>query len=138
MKIKLELPIYQTLETGRGKSKKNKNVLMSLNWYRNAHYQTECKMKHIYTDLVKTRLKHVKQCLRGNIRVTYTLYYKNSRCDMMNVIAIIDKYLMDALQEMKIIENDNVENYVVCVSRIGGKDLANPRVEIIVEAISMV
>lgn len=130
MKIKLELPIYQTTETGRGKSK---NVLMSLNWYRNAHYQTECKMKRIYTDLVKTRLKHVKQCLRENIRVTYTLYYKNSRSDMMNVIAIIDKYLMDALQEMKIIENDNVKNYIECVSRVAGEDRSNPRVEIIVE-----
>lgn len=133
MKIKLELPIYQTTETGRGKSKKNKNVLMSLNWYRNAHYQTECKMKHIYTDLVKTRLKHVKCSSKGFIRVTYNLYYKNSRMDLMNVISIIDKYLMDALQEMKIIENDNVKNYIECVSRVAGEDRANPRVEIIVE-----
>lgn len=133
--IKLELPIYQEITTGRGDKKKKKSVLVSMNGYRNWHFHVECKMKHIYTDLVKTRLKHVKFNLGGKIRVTYTLYYKNSRSDMMNVIAIIDKYLMDALQEMKIIENDNVENYVVCVSRIGGKDIAKPRVEIIVETI---
>lgn len=133
--IKLELPIYQNISTGRGKNKKNKTILMSMNGYRNWHYQTECKMKHIYTDLVKTRLKHVKSNLKGFIRVSYNLYYKDKRMDLMNVISIIDKYLMDALQEMKIIENDNVRNYIECVSRVAGEDRANPRVEIIVEEI---
>lgn len=131
--IKLELPIYQEITIGRGENKKKKSVLISINGYRNWHYQTECKMKHIYTDLVKTRLKHVKCSSKGFIRVRYNLYYKNSRMDLMNVISIIDKYLMDALQEMKIIENDNVKNYVECVSRVAGEDRTNPRVEIIVE-----
>lgn len=133
--IKLELPIYQEITIGRGENKKKKSVLISMNGYRNWHYQTECKMKHIYTDLVKTRLKHVKCSSKGFIRVTYNLYYKNSRMDLMNVISIIDKYLMDALQEMKIIENDNVKNYIECVSRVAGEDRENPRVEIIVEEI---
>lgn len=131
--IKLELPIYQEITTGRGENKKRKSILIGVNNYRNWHYQIECKMKHTYTDLVKTRLKRVKQCLKENVRVSYNLYYKNSRMDLMNVISIIDKYLMDALQEMKIIENDNVKNYVECVSRVAGEDRANPRVEIIVE-----
>lgn len=131
--IKLELPIYQEITTGRGENKKKKSVLISMNGYRNWHYQTECKMKHIYTDLVKTRLKHVKFSSKGFIRVSYNLYYKNSRMDLMNVISIIDKYLMDALQEMKIIDNDNVKNYIECISRVAGEDKLNPRVEIIVE-----
>lgn len=133
--IKLELPIYQTITSGKGDKKKTKEILMSMNNYRNWHYQTENKMKHKYHDLVKTRLKHVKSNLKGFIRVSYNLYYKNSRMDLMNVISIIDKYLMDALQEMKIIENDNVKNYVECFTKVVGQDRTNPRVEITIEEI---
>lgn len=133
--IKLELPIYQQITTGRGDKKRNKNILMSMNNYRNWHYQTENKMKHKYHDLVKIRLEHVKTNLTGFIKVSYNLYYKNSQSDLMNVISIIDKYLMDALQELSIIENDNVKNYVECVIKVAGEDKENPRVEIIVEEI---
>lgn len=131
--IKLSLPIYQEVTTGRGEKKKTKNILMSMNNYRNWHYQTENKMKHRYSDLVKTRLERVKTRLRGLIGVRYKLYYKNSQSDLMNVISVIDKYLMDALQELKIIENDNVRNYVRCQIEVAGEDRNNPRLEIIVE-----
>lgn len=133
--IKLELPIYQSVSQGRGLKKKIKTFLMSMNWYRNSHYQTECKIKHKYHDLVKRRLKGVKTKMTGFVKVSYNLYYKNSQSDLMNVISIIDKYLMDALQELELIENDNVKTYVECIIKVAGEDKTNPRVEIIVEEI---
>lgn len=135
MIIKLELPIYQSVSQGRGLNKKIKTFLMSMNWYRNAHYQLECKIKRKYHQLIKRRLKGVKSQMTGFVKVSYNLYYKNSQSDLMNVISIIDKYLMDALQELSIIENDNVKNYVECVIKVAGEDKENPRVEIIVEEI---
>lgn len=133
--IKLELPIYQDIATGRGEKRKTKSVLIGLNWYRNAHYQTENKMKHKYHELVKTRLDGVKHSLKGFIKVRYKLYYKNSQSDLMNVISIIDKYFLDALQEIGIIENDNVKHYTKCEIEVAGEDKENPRVEITVEEI---
>lgn len=129
--IRLQLPIYQE-QKSKGKVK---NILISMNNYRNWHYQVECKMKHIYHQLVKKQLDALKLNLRGKIKVSYNLYYKNSRCDLMNVISVIDKYLMDALQEIRVIENDNVTNYVECNIKVAGQDRENPRVEIIVEEV---
>lgn len=124
--IELELPIYCNIT-------KRKQALMSLNWYRNAHYQQSNKIKRYYNELIKSKLGHAKTCLKGKIQVSYRLYYKNSASDLNNVIAVIDKYLLDALQELNYIENDNVKNYVKCVSEVAGQDKDNPRLEVIVD-----
>ena len=118
--IKLELPIYTN-------TTKKKTVLISMNWYRNAHFQTESKVKKYYHQLVFALLKKGDK-LKGKIKVHYKLYYKNSRSDLMNVVSVVDKYLLDALQEAKIIENDNVLNYKKCNIKVMGQDKENPRV----------
>ena len=110
--IKLELPIYASVS-------KKKTVLLSMNWFRNAHFQTESKVKKYYHQLVFALLKKGDK-LKGKIKVHYKLYYKNSKSDLMNVVSVVDKYLLDALQEAKIIENDNVLTYQECHIEVAG------------------
>lgn len=112
--IKLELPIYASVS-------KKKTVLLSMNWFRNAHFQTESKVKKYYHQLVFALLKKGDK-LKGKIKVHYKLYYKNSKSDLMNVVSVVDKYLLDALQEAKIIENDNVLTYQECHIEVAGQN----------------
>ena len=119
-KIEIELPIYAN-------ATKDKKKLISMNWYRNAHYHEESKIKKHFHGIV-ANLIPVRERIQGDIQVNYQLYYKNKQCDLMNVVSIIDKYLMDALQEIEIIENDNVLNYKKCNIKVMGQDKENPRV----------
>lgn len=134
MEIKLELPIYATKTIGRKKdNKKIKTFLLSMNWYNVAHYQEKNHIKQYYNKLVADILKErVNTRFNGKIRVSYKLYYKNSASDMMNIVSIIDKFFLDALQELKIIEDDNVLNYRECKIEVAGQDKERPRVEIVV------
>lgn len=119
-RIEIELPIYADIT-------KDKRKLVSMNWYRNAHYHEESKIKKIYHGIVSNLLQD-REKLHGDIQVNYKLYYKNKQCDLMNVVSIIDKYLLDALQEIGIIENDNVLNYKHCNIEVIGQDRDQPRV----------
>lgn len=123
--IKLVLPIYSH-------TTKNKVQLIGMNWYRNAHFQIECKVKKYYHQLVFSFLKRDDK-LKGKIKTHYKLYYKNSQSDLMNVVSVIDKYVLDALQEAKVLENDNVLKYRECISEVIGQDKNNPRLEVIIE-----
>lgn len=121
MTIVIELPIYIT--TPKGKTK-----LIGMNWYRNTHFHEESKTKRYYHELVAMLLKRPRCHLTGSIKTSYKLYYKNSRSDLMNIVSIIDKYLMDALQEVKVINEDNVLSYRKCTIEVVGQDKKNPRV----------
>lgn len=123
--IKLELPIYAN-------TTKKKIQLIGLNWYRNTHFQTETQVKKYYHQLIFSSLNKNDK-INGKIKVHYRLYYKNSKSDLMNVVSVIDKYLLDALQEAKIIENDNVLNYCECHIEVAGQDKNNPRLMVILE-----
>jgi len=101
--------------------------LIGMNWYRNAHFHEESPVKKYYTQLIISMLKRPRIKLSGKIKVKYSLYYKNAKSDLMNVVSVLDKYLMDALQEAGIIENDNVEYYTNNEIEVIGKDEKNPR-----------
>lgn len=119
MSIKVELPIYHYI--------KGKEQLIGMNWYRNAHFHAESPVKRYYHQLIISMLKRPRIKLNGKIKVKYSLYYKNSASDLMNIVSVLDKYLMDALQEAGIIENDNVELYTKNEIEVIGKDEKNPR-----------
>lgn len=119
MSIKIELPIYHNV--------KGENKLIGMNWYRNVHYHIETPVKRYYHQLIISMLKRPRIKLKGKIKVKYSLYYKNVASDLMNIVSVLDKYLMDALQEAGIIENDNVEHYTNNEIEVIGKDEENPR-----------
>lgn len=122
MSIKIELPIYMKIGV-----RKPKVELIGMNWYRNAHYQTETMVKKYYHQLIISMLKRPRIKLKGKIKVKYSLYYKNVASDLMNIVSVLDKYLMDALQEAGVIENDNVKHYTNNEIEVIGKDEENPR-----------
>lgn len=96
------------------KTKKDLKVRLNLNVYRNQHYMVENQTKKAYQELI------AKQFPEGvkyeQIEVEFTmfkkLYNKNGTVkktiiDKSNVYSVIIKYLLDALVENKIIEDDN-------------------------------
>lgn len=129
MELTLTLPIY--IRT----SKKKREQLVSLNWFRNAHYQTKDKIKKYYHKLVSEQLKEVKFTFDKQIQVKYQLFYKNPNSDLMNVVSVIDKFLLDALQECNVISNDNMKKYVYCEAKVGKKDIENPRLVCVISEI---
>ena len=60
--IKLELPVYW-------QTRKNKETLMSLNWYRNENEHVKNKIKHEYHDLIRLKLLKNKEKIKGKYQV---------------------------------------------------------------------
>lgn len=48
---------------------------------------------------------------------------------MRNITTVVDKFLCDALQEYKIIPDDNCNICSLFIDKFGGIDKNNPRVE---------
>lgn len=85
-------------------------------------------MKQHYYALIGKNLTKIP--LKGKVKTEYTYYYKNSQSDAPNVVAVIDKMFMDALQEYGVIKQDNVTNYIGSSWSVGGQDKLNPRIEV--------
>ena len=118
----ITLPIYWTMPSG-------KTILVGVNWYRNAHYYQQNKWKQEFTELVGNQLEGIVP-IKGQFRLDVSLYYKNSTCDPSNIVALIEKAILDALQEFNIIENDNVKFHLGSCYTVKGQDKVNPRAEI--------
>lgn len=123
--INLELPIYWTKNF---KTKKDKTVLVGMNWYRNAHYHDQNNMKTFFHNLISTQLG--TYTIPSQFKVHYKLYYKNSVCDGANIIALMEKVTLDSLQESKIVVNDNVKYHVGSTWEVIKQDKNNPRCKI--------
>ena len=124
--MEIILPIYAN-------TSKKKKVLVSLNWYRNAHYGIKDKIKKEYHEIVYSQLRGLKQPFQKRIGVKYRLFYKRGDCDLMNVVSVLDKFLLDALIQAGMIKDDNVNKYISCHAEVGGKDSENPRLVCIIE-----
>lgn len=94
-------------------------------------------MKKYYYQLIRSKISTIKP-IKGTFAIHYSLYYKNKISDAPNIIAVIDKILLDALQEYKKIENDNVQFYIGSSWEVVEQDRDNPRVEIVVSNISYI
>jgi Holliday junction resolvase RusA-like endonuclease len=130
MSYKFSLPVYYTKKTRKG----YKTFLVGLNWYRNAHYQEANKVKKYYHELIKSILSPYNGDKLTKYRIKYKLFYKNSISDLNNYV-VIDKFLNDALKEIRMIEDDNV-NYLKKISlEVAEQDKENPRLEIELEEI---
>lgn len=123
--IKLTVPVYYT---NTYKTKKNKTFLVSLNWYRNAHYHEQNKIKSFYHDLISNQLGTYS--ITNQFKVHYQLHYKNPVCDGANIIALMEKFTLDSLQENNSVVNDNVKYHIGSTWEVIGQDKDNPRCEI--------
>ena len=127
--IHFSLPVYYTEVF---KTKDNKTFLVSLNWYRNAHYHIQNKVKQYFTELIKKEVKD-KESIVASYNITYEYYYKNKASDLPNVTPMTSKWVNDAMQELKLVPNDNVQYLVQELHKVAGQDKLNPRVEITIK-----
>ena len=113
---------------------KVKRVPINLNWYRNAHYLVSNKVKKLVAESISDQIEGIE--LETPVTVTYRVYKPTRRrLDKMNVVAITSKFVLDALSEAGVWEDDN-DNFVkteTILPTIHDKD--NERVEIVFETI---
>jgi hypothetical protein len=86
---KITLPFIHYIER---KTKKDKRILIGLNWYRNAHHIEKNDVKIHYHDLVKEQVGDVKF---EQIRLEYKVYLHKKHIDYMNIRSIMEKFFLD-------------------------------------------
>jgi len=118
--INLTLPIYFGVR---------KKYMLGLNWYGTAHYRARNKVKQDFHKMIDKNLSEDYK-LKSPIKTSYRLYYKNKLSDAGNIVSVIDKFLLDALQETGIIVNDNVQHYIESTWEVIEQDRINPRIEV--------
>jgi 2-hydroxychromene-2-carboxylate isomerase len=124
------LPIYWTKIR---KTKKSTNHLLGMNWFRNAHYFDQNTMKQEMTELVLNQIKN-STIKFEQFQTHYRLYYKSKVCDPSNIIALIEKVSLDALQTASILKEDNVQYHKQSSWEVVEQDRENSRCEIIIKA----
>ncbi len=125
------LPIYYIQEF---KTKANKTHLVGMNLYRNAHHFLQNAMKKHFQELVLEQLPSVEQKLK-QFTVNYKVYYKSPVCDGSNIVALIEKFYLDAIKTHGLISDDNVNYHLGSTWSVAGKDAISPRVEIAIKEI---
>lgn len=112
------------------KSKKKK-VLLNLNTYRNAHYQTLNYMKKEFKRIFTERYGKFPGPPMEKCFLEYTIFFPSARrTDLSNVACIVDKFESDCLVELGYIVEDNREVVDLIYYRDGGIDRENPRAEL--------
>ena len=107
---------------------------LNLNAYRNTQAFVLNKVKQLYTD---TMLKEIEPLpVFNKIRLTYTVYTGSShKSDVMNWASVVDKFFQDTMVKAGKLIDDNYQYVPEVISRFGGIDKVNPRVEILIEPI---
>ena len=120
----MTLPVYYTHKTKKG----IETILVGMNKYERIDAFKRNNMKKYFYNLIAAKVK----ChpLKGKVKTEYKYFYKNSQSDAPNVVAVIDKMFMDALQNINVIKDDNVLNYIGSSWSVGGQDKLNPRIEV--------
>ena len=103
-----------------------------MNWYHNTNPFTYQKAKKEYAELTLNQLPKLDTPI-SRFSVEYQLYYKNTACDGSNIIALIEKMFLDALQHANIVTNDNVTCHIQSTWTAVNKDVDNPRCHITVK-----
>lgn len=128
--MQITLPIYWTQSF---KTKPDKTWLCGMNAYRNWHYHTSSSWKNEFHQLVCDQLDTNKSF--NQFILSIKLYYKNI-CDASNVVPLMEKVVLDTLQEQGILTNDNVNYHLGTCWEVAGCDKANPRCEITLKEVS--
>ena len=126
------LPIYYTQEF---KTKPNKTSLVGMHLYRNAHHFLQNNMKKHFQDLVIEQLPPVVEVVQ-QFTVTYKLYYKSPVCDASNIVALIEKFYLDAIKEHSLIIDDNVNYHISSSWQVIAQDKTNPRIEVTIKELT--
>lgn len=122
----LSCPLYVDLPR---KTRKDKRVYLNLNTYRNLHHQLNNQAKAIFNEVMKKQILALPE-LPPLIIISYRFYPGTARiADTMNTIAIVDKFLCDALVHWGALPDDNYNRVLGAGGIFGGIDRENPRVD---------
>jgi len=100
---------------------------LNLNQYNQWYYQLRGKIKKIFKEQVKDSLGF---SFSGEIEIYYEYYAPDKRTrDLMNVIAVADKFFQDTLTQYGCIEDDNTKIVKKVTCKYMGIDRENPRIE---------
>jgi hypothetical protein len=120
-------PVYGVLP-------KKPTHLLSLNWFRRAHYHNQNKLNNLYQELLTTQVKFLEP-INSPVMLHYTYYAKRKGSDVGNVVTLVQKFLEDTLTS-HVLKEDNTEHIIGSTQRFGGYDKVNPRVEVHIEPVS--
>jgi len=115
----LPLPTYT-----KGRGDKKRELMVSLNNFFPMHYIQKNNVKQAYHQIVKEWVMTLPKY--KTIQPSYVIYFNNKRKkDLDNYTFPMHKFLMDALVENKIIEDDNYEYVTKITTKFGGLDTEN-------------
>ena len=123
----ITLPMYYLEEKVRVK---DKNWFLGLNSYPTitSRFGLVNKMKAHIKSLIVDQLNDIDK-QDGIFMATYDVYYKRTDCDASNVMAVVEKFTLDAMQELDIIKGDDVKFHKKTEWTVRGQDKDNPRIE---------
>jgi Holliday junction resolvase RusA-like endonuclease len=116
------IPIYWEQPNG-------KTTLVGMNFYRNAHYYLQNRLKQEFTELIVHQLVDVAP-ITSTFRLELVLFYKTTTCDASNIISLMEKISLDAFKSAGIIIDDNVKYHIGSCYSVAVQDKLNPRCEI--------
>ena len=123
-------PLYIDLPRVKTKAKR---VYLNLNSYRNLHYITNNNVKKAYLEVIREQIEGL--VIQTPVNITYrVLKPSKRRLDKMNVVAVVSKYLLDALTEVGFWEDDNDEFVKEETIKPTVYDKGNGRIEIIIRS----
>jgi crossover junction endodeoxyribonuclease RusA len=109
---------------------KRSRFYLNLNKYRNAHFQILNKAKAEFSQLMSVLIKRAGLKPMQKAVVSYEFFAPDRRRrDLLNVIAVVDKFALDALVSARILPDDNVYRVEYGIIRFAGIDKEKPRVD---------
>jgi len=101
--LKITSPLFVMLPRVRTEDRK---VFLNMNSYGNTNTFTNNEAKAKYKEEISEQLEGLT--LKTPVEITYQVFKPSRRrLDKMNVIAVVSKYLLDAISELGCWEDDN-------------------------------
>jgi len=111
-------------------NRSNKRRWLTMNNYRNWHYQVSNDIKRKFKSNISDKLDFR---FDGKIRIEYFYFAPDNRTrDLMNVISVVDKFFQDAMDENDCIVSDDLSTVVEVNSCYMGVDKQNPRLDVMI------
>jgi Holliday junction resolvase RusA-like endonuclease len=130
--LKIISPLFIDLPRVRTKAKR---VYLNMNAYGNTNTFTNNEVKKAYLEAIREQIDG--KVIVTPVEISYRVLKRSKRrLDKMNVVAVVSKYLLDALTTCGCWTDDNddyVKKETILPTEI---DKDNPRVEIIITSIN--
>jgi hypothetical protein len=121
--VALSLPLFIT-------SKNNRRRWLTMNNYRNWHYQISNDIKRKFKADIIDKLNFK---FKGKIKIEYFYFAPDKKTrDLMNVISVIDKFFQDAMVENGCIDSDDLSTVIEVNSCFMGIDSLSPRLDVLI------